>query len=138
MQQFLQLDPDERVSWNDETGDITVFGRFGVLESNTTARDFLLAVDVPRLAESDGFNLVLHQERTTPTGWQHLTYRQEIGGLPVSDQRLTIHINPSGEITGINGGYVLSRVSVIPPIALEPEEAVAVAVASAESESGSG
>lgn len=131
LETLLRRDPDAQASWNTETGDIEIFGRLGRLEAGTTARDFLVRLDVPRPVAGTDYDLVVDRERTDTAGWRHVTFRQEIDGLPVWGRRLTVHIDADGQVAAINGRYVPERVTVEPRVSVDAGDAVSAAAVDA-------
>jgi len=135
--EVLRRDPGARADYDAESGRIDVFGRLGRLEAVRSPDDFLADVMPARLVARPGYRFAVERERSDDRGWRHVTLRQEIDGIPVWNRRITLHVNPAGDVAAINGRFVPERATVTARAALEAGEALDIAVADAAGQPGS-
>lgn len=62
--------------------------------------------DNPEFFAAGADEMQLHKRNTDKFGNQHLRFYRTLAGIAVADMEVLVHLNPAGEITGVNGHIV--------------------------------
>jgi hypothetical protein len=62
--------------------------------------------DNPDFFAAGANELRLHKRTTDAFGNQHLRFHRLLAGIPVADMEVLVHLNPAGDISGVNGQIV--------------------------------